>query len=633
MRFNPRPSIAMLCHLLLVLAAKGQYYPGGLGNSNLQLWLDANDLTTITMNGANQVSVWADKSVPASPLSVVQSTSANEPVYTAAGLNSRPSLGFSHTGPDFLALQSTAAAVTTYFQGYSGFSHFCVYNSSDNGTLSPTGKTTIYGRELIWKTQISPGGTGALNLYASGNGTSWGTWLASSVAIPVNSNVLLSAIYNSAGNYSAYNASSSLGSIALGGQVLGNNANNFYVGGRATGVEPFTGDMGELLIYNTNLSTTERIIIENYLSAKWGITLSANVYYTPPTATTYGTNLVGIGYTSAADNFLGNPAGSTDGLGLASSTGATGYLNSAGYLMAADNGQTNTIINNATVPGISNSSGTIGRWNRSWNIQEGGGNGSGSVTLNFNFNDYNGSTPITTYTYAILYNATDGSFATGSNLLITTTGATVSATSVSFGVNAANLPKGYYTLIWSTTGVLPVIFTGFTVTMESGTSLLQWSTSTETGNSQFEIQRAIKGSGFSTIGTVAAIGTNTTPGFYSFIDNRPATGVNTYRLKIVNQDGSASYSPVRTDDFETGGTAAVNIYPNPVTDNLQITISNYAGEANITVFNLQGQKVRIVSSASANTLTIPFKGLAPGSYFIEVDTDTLKYVQEVIKAY
>src|ERR1044071_7697611 len=99
-----------------------------------------------------------------------------------------------------------------------------------------------------------------------------------------------------------------------------------------------------------------------YLSAEWGKTVSVSKY-TPPSTTTYITNLVGIGYTSSTDYFTANPAGSTDGLGFSSGTGSSDFLNTAGYMMAAHNGQTNTVITPATITGITSAS-TITMWNR-----------------------------------------------------------------------------------------------------------------------------------------------------------------------------------------------------------------------------------------------------------------------------
>jgi hypothetical protein len=73
----------LLLSLLLAFQASAQsYYPGGLGNGNLFLWLNANKTTSITMNGSNQVSQWADLS--GSGYNFTQAATANEPVYGAA---------------------------------------------------------------------------------------------------------------------------------------------------------------------------------------------------------------------------------------------------------------------------------------------------------------------------------------------------------------------------------------------------------------------------------------------------------------------------------------------------------------------------------------------------------------------
>jgi hypothetical protein len=41
--------------------------------------------------------------------------------------------------------------------------------------------------------------------------------------------------------------------------------------------------------------------------------------------------------------------------------------------------------------------------------------------------------------------------------------------------------------------------------------------------------------------------------------------------------------------------------------------------------------VRVVRSLSSNMVDSPVNGLASGIYFIKVNTDTIKYVQKVIK--
>ena len=80
-----RPSTRMV-----VLAKKQLWTPAALGSS-LALWLDASDLSTLTLNGST-VSEWRDKSGNGRHASQV--TVANQPTYSATGLNSTPTLQF-----------------------------------------------------------------------------------------------------------------------------------------------------------------------------------------------------------------------------------------------------------------------------------------------------------------------------------------------------------------------------------------------------------------------------------------------------------------------------------------------------------------------------------------------------------
>ncbi|HVW61387.1 MAG TPA: T9SS type A sorting domain-containing protein, partial [Puia sp.] len=392
----------------------------------------------------------------------------------------------------------------------------------------------------------------------------------------------------------------------------------------------FSGTMSEILLYNTAFNTTQRIIMENYLSAEWGKSVSVS-RYTPPTFTTYITNLVGIGYTSATDYFLTNPSGSTDGLGFSSGTGASDLLHTAGYLMAAHNGQGNTVINNATIPGIYSAS-SITRWNRSWNVQKNGGNSSGQVTLNFNFSDYNTAlgAPLTTYSYALLYNATDGTFAGGTNQLVTLASIpAISGNIISFLVNAANLANGYYTLVYSATP-LPVKLTEFTATRQENNALVKWSVEQETNIDHYEIQRGAGANDPITIGSVTAINTETSQGQYSFTDNAPEAGRNYYRLKIVDRDGNSTYSAVVPLDFPRASSATIRLYPNPAVDRVHIALSGPMA-VNVLLINTLGQVVRTVRSAASDMLDIQVGDLSKGIYFVQVSTGGARYTQKIMK--
>jgi hypothetical protein len=111
----------------------------------------------------------------------------------------------------------------------------------------------------------------------------------------------------------------------------------------------------DLMVYGSSVNITQRKLLENYEASLWGLTSNlptpANTYpvFSPATATTYNRNLVGIGYTSASDFFLNDAVGSTDGLGYFSGTSSSDFLQNAGFIMAAHNGQANTVTYNPTL--------------------------------------------------------------------------------------------------------------------------------------------------------------------------------------------------------------------------------------------------------------------------------------------
>jgi hypothetical protein len=612
------------------------YYPGGLGNTNLLIWLNANKSSSITKNGSNQVSQWSDLS--GNGYNFSQATTANEPVYGAtAAPNGRPALTFTSTSSQYLALASLPSSIS-FAGGISTFTQVS-YNASQ----------TSWGWERIYdfgngqaSNNLTFGRKGSTaNFYYEGFTGSTGdqTYTTSSPIVNGSSNIYEAVQQGAApGNYTAVKHYLA-GALQAGAGAAGSNTwvpssitrtKNYLGHSNWTADDYFSGTMSEILIYKTAFNTTQRVIMENYLSAEWNQTVSVS-RYTPATTTTYGTNLVGVGYTSGTDYFLTNPAGSTDGFGFSSGTGASDFLNTVGYLMAAHNGQSNTTISNASIYNITSSS-SISRWNRSWKLQKTAGNATGNVTINFNFSDYNGTTPSSANTYGLLFNATDGTFASGFNDVVTTVSTpTVSGNIVSFVVNAANLANGYYTIIYSSTP-LPVQLTGFTATRQGSGTQVKWSVAQETNLIEhYEIQRGANAADISTIGRVTAIGNSSLPAQYSFSDSKPATGMNYYRLKMVDRDGTGTYSIVIPVNFPADGKIAMSLYPNPVADRLHIIMTDAVSEISVLVFNTRGQVVRTVISAASDVVEVPVSDLSKGVYIVEVKAGTTKYIEKILK--
>ena len=92
-------------------------------------------------------------------------------------------------------------------------------------------------------------------------------------------------------------------------------------------------------------------------------------------------------------------------------------------------------------------------------------------------------------------------------------------------------------------GFIPVELTSFAASVSDGNVTLNWSTSTETNNQGFDVERN-SGNGFEKIGYVAGIGTSTEIHNYSYVDGSLQEGTYTYRLKQIDYDGTSEYSEI-----------------------------------------------------------------------------------------
>ena len=180
--------------------------------------------------------------------------------------------------------------------------------------------------------------------------------------------------------------------------------------------------------------------------------------------------------------------------------------------------------------------------------------------------------------------------------------------------------------VYVTVSPLPVVLNQFTITKEKNTVLVKWATVTEINNKNFEVQRSIDGRNFETIGTVTANGFASE---YSFVDEKPFAGTNYYRLKQVDNDGKFSLSWVRTLNFKLQ-TLNIAVYPNPVTETLNIKVSNTEAKK-VRIFNAMGKMVYQYNIHRA-FYAINLASFSPGIYFVEITTnDGSKQVEKFEK--
>jgi len=125
---------------------------------------------------------------------------------------------------------------------------------------------------------------------------------------------------------------------------------------------------------------------------------------------------------------------------------------------------------------------------------------------------------------------------------------------------------------------------------------LLWATATEQDNASFEIERSTTGNNFETIGTVKGYGNTTEEKDYLFTDQTADAGINYYRLKQINKDGSSAYSNIATVSFINQ--QSITISPNPAKGTIYV---NNETHINVNISNLaSGIYIVKVTNAQGN---------------------------------
>ncbi len=166
------------------------------------------------------------------------------------------------------------------------------------------------------------------------------------------------------------------------------------------------------------------------------------------------------------------------------------------------------------------------------------------------------------------------------------------------------------------TSVLPLTLLDFHARLNVDKVGLTWSTADEVNTSHFDIERSADGYTFTTIGTVAARGSGGSN--YQMTDNLPQDGVNYYRLKMIDNNGRFTYSPVVLVRLNGKGIAVM-----PVPASSFVTIS-------VKENNLLGTKALIYNAAGAvvseisldRTVTLDVSSWASGIYTLRAGTST-----------
>ncbi|MCH8568301.1 MAG: T9SS type A sorting domain-containing protein [Balneolales bacterium] len=425
--------IASLLFMAPQDATAQQYTPAGLGTNGLIGWFKA-DSVAVDGNG-NVETIF---NLGSQGGNATQSDVSLRPELIPDALNGLPIIRFNQ-GPYLV----TGSFSSTIGQPFTSAVHIRPNFIPGNGSIG-----VIYdsasGSDVLLFTETTTSGfppveSRSIRLNAGLNGASQ-PYLDQSFFTQVN---LINGNSSRQSNYTTGDETT---------QGVGNNSfdGGFNIGAYKGGFFPYSGDLSELIFYSRSLSQTERILIANYLRAKWGGPIDEDFdkfSIVTNNNQTFDQELIGIGReTSNTVSPVVSTQSGTGGVRI-STTAATqsnSFVNTNGrYLLAAHNGEAAELV--APNPGDS-----FRRTERVWRVQRtlpDGDSGAGVINIIVDFANNPNLAPEPDELLYLVYNEDDSSFTPATTQIIPINSITQSGGTVTIATDGRYFETGFYALV------------------------------------------------------------------------------------------------------------------------------------------------------------------------------------------
>lgn len=389
-------------------------------------------------------------------------------------------------------------------------------------------------------------------------------------------NTIMEGVYDQT-NLQLFHNETSQGTDPYATNIIAHN-NSLYLGAIAdadgmpigTGVTGFLdGDIAEAIVIGRAVNGAERIIVANYLSAKYNIAIANDVYTMDNPAGNYDFEVAGIGQTALSVNHR-----DAKGTGIVRMWNPSALDNNDFLMWGHDNGP---LTGSADVDGLVIEE----RFTRVWGVSETAD--VGNVRVSFDFNGI--GNPLGSNLRLLIDR--DNDFTTND---VTPIVGTVSGNIVVF--SNVNFQDGDRFTLGNTDSStpLPVTLVSLEASPSTGSVLVKWKTASELNNDFFEVQKSIDGEKWKEVAIVNGAGTTIIPQFYQIIDFDPVPGRSYYRLKQTDFDGNFDYSIVVVVNYNE--MKSFDISPNP--SNGMFRIEGFKSDRHqVRVYTVHGQPLTV----------------------------------------
>lgn len=176
---------------------------------------------------------------------------------------------------------------------------------------------------------------------------------------------------------------------------------------------------------------------------------------------------------------------------------------------------------------------------------------------------------------------------------------------------------------------LPIKLSSFKIIQNNTCNLLTWQTNVSSEQLYFSIERSTNGINFQELSRL----NNSNTMQYQLKDCSPASGINYYRIKIVNKNTNAfTYSEIVYNRNNTNATNG-STYPNPFINQFTLTLPvPLSTKIEGVLRNSLGQQIAIKLHKQSNALSVhTHENLKPGVYFFQLSLEDATYKYRLVK--
>jgi hypothetical protein len=185
--------------------------------------------------------------------------------------------------------------------------------------------------------------------------------------------------------------------------------------------------------------------------------------------------------------------------------------------------------------------------------------------------------------------------------------------------------------------VLKTAITNFSAWLNGDKTQLNWSVVNNNEIRFFDIESSVDGINFAFVQSVKAKTSDFPDVDYTYIDNNSLLAAATvfYRLKIINLAGEVSYSQVIRVSTNEKLNGRVKIFPNPVSDNVNVSIYTPAKqEIQLAIYDATGRLMKnihaSVEKGTAQLNISDFQSWPAGIYSVKVIAGKELFIKKMI---